>query len=143
MRDSRPLLIVLMAAVFCLAPAVLADSVSVETPEPTLAVDETAAPAVEAPSDASDAVDSIDEWFGSPSWTEPVAKGSFGAHCSGPPAPWSCPYTDGGLGCPPGGVCTYTCQCDNCVMSDGRIETPMINCTLVDNGGCLACPSFL
>ncbi|MEM8931774.1 MAG: hypothetical protein AAGE94_11410 [Acidobacteriota bacterium] len=141
MRDSRPSLIVLLTAVLFLAPAVFADSVPSEAPERALAVE--GPPTVEAPADASDVADPITEWFEAPSWTDPVPKGSFGAHCSGPPAPWACSYTDGGLGCPPGGVCTYSCQCDNCVMSDGRIETPMINCTLVDNGGCLACPTFL
>jgi hypothetical protein len=73
-------------------------------------------------------------------WAGPAPVAYFGSHCSGPPSPWTCGHTGSGLGCPPGGKCTYSCQCDECVMSDGRVETVAINCTLVDDGGCLACP---
>ena len=69
----------------------------------------------------------------------PVPMG-FGSHCSGPPSPWACSIVEPGLGCPLGGQCTYSCLCDECVMSDGRIETPAINCTVVDDGGCMFCP---
>ena len=81
------------------------------------------------------------ELLGSPLAGPPVVSLGFGSHCSGPPSPWTCGHTEPGLGCPPGGQCTYTCLCDECTMSDGRVETVAINCTLVDDGGCLACPS--
>ena len=65
--------------------------------------------------------------------------GFFGPHCSGPPSPWTCPYTEPGLGCPLGGECTYSCLCDNCTFRNGTVRTVAINCQLVDDGGCLAC----
>lgn len=57
---------------------------------------------------------------------------NFGPHCSDD---WTCTYQEPGLGF--GCTCTYSCDCATC---NGQLVH--INCVLVDDGGCLACPSY-
>ncbi len=55
----------------------------------------------------------------------------FGPHCS---TPFTCTYQEPGLGF--GCTCTYSCSCAYC---NGQLTR--INCVLIDDGGCMSCPS--
>lgn len=54
------------------------------------------------------------------------------SHCSDP---WTCTYQEPGLGF--GCTCTYSCQCKTC-----NGELVHLNCVLIDDGGCFACPDY-
>lgn len=145
MRTLRSLFV--LSAVFFLAfssssfanDLAIDSQIDSETAEVVAATDSGTAEVVAATEGAALDLGPMAEILGTP-WADPKPVASFGSHCSGAPSPWTCSYYEGGLGCPPGGGCSYSCQCDECTMSDGRVETVMINCTLVDDGGCLACP---
>lgn len=61
---------------------------------------------------------------------EKVFTTEHGSHCT---TPYTCTIQEPGLGF--GCTCTYQCTCAYC---NGEL-TP-INCQLIDDGGCLACP---
>ncbi|MEM9553292.1 MAG: hypothetical protein AAGC60_03475 [Acidobacteriota bacterium] len=121
-----------LAAALVLSPTAFAEGVSSDEAAPPCS-DQTVSVA------ALEHAEGVLDDLLTPSWAEPIPMGFFGPHCSGPPSPWTCGMTAPGLGCPAGGFCTYSCECDRCTMSDGRVETLQINCTLVDSGGCQAC----
>ena len=60
-----------------------------------------------------------------------VYAGGFGSHCS---SPFTCTIQEPGLGL--GCTCTYRCSCAFC---NGQLTS--IDCVLIDDGGCFACPS--
>ena len=137
MRTLRYLLVLVAALGLLAAGPAMAEEAT--APEAPAAVAEEAVPEPDAVPTPPLVFGAMAEVFGTTA-IDLAPMASFGPHCSGLPNPWTCSYTEPGLGCWTGGHCTYSCQCDECTMSDGRIETVAINCTLVDDGGCLACP---
>ena len=57
---------------------------------------------------------------------------THGPHCT---TPYTCTIQEPGLGF--GCTCTYRCTCAWC---NGNFAP--INCVLIDDGGCLSCPSY-